>query len=439
MSDNGRDDPTRSSTSGDGNGDDQPVDGDDLWPPIPGQPDLPGERPADAMPPLSADDPDAAWSMTKPGAADPTEVLPGAAHDPPEGGPPPGPDPAEGWGAPDETAVSPGALGLGAAGMAGGGFASGNDGYGGGDDGFGPPGEPIDPDDPVPWYRERGPVAALTAGTLALIMIIIAVFVLAGDGDDSDTIDPAPDSSSTTIDLPTTTRTRRTDPTTPPTRAPQVPPTTPTTAPPTTTTTAPPTTPPTTAPPTTTTAPPTTTTAPPTTTTTTPPTTAPPTTTTTAPPTTTTTAPPTTTTTVEVSIPTQSDPTVLGILDSSPDLSKARYYVEQAGLRDLLDDIDAPVTFLVPTNDAFEVLEASPGGSDLLNDDARLRELLERHIIGGRVLTDDLFADEKRKTIGGDVLAVDPEKETIEGAIVLAPDVEDGNGVVHAIDRVLLP
>ncbi|MEJ7724912.1 MAG: hypothetical protein WKF64_11455, partial [Ilumatobacteraceae bacterium] len=110
MSDNGRDDPTRSSTSGDGNGDDQPVDGDDLWPPIPGQPDLPGERPADAMPPLSADDPDAAWSMTKPGAADPTEVLPGAAHDPPEGGPPPGPDPAEGWGAPDETAVSPGAL-----------------------------------------------------------------------------------------------------------------------------------------------------------------------------------------------------------------------------------------------------------------------------------------------------------------------------------------
>ncbi|MEJ7724913.1 MAG: hypothetical protein WKF64_11460, partial [Ilumatobacteraceae bacterium] len=72
----------------------------------------------------------------------------------------------------------------------------GNDGYGGGDDGFGPPGEPIDPDDPVPWYRERGPVAALAAGTLALIMIIIAVFVLAGDGDDSDTIDPAPDSSS---------------------------------------------------------------------------------------------------------------------------------------------------------------------------------------------------------------------------------------------------
>ncbi|MDQ3737919.1 MAG: fasciclin domain-containing protein [Actinomycetota bacterium] len=127
------------------------------------------------------------------------------------------------------------------------------------------------------------------------------------------------------------------------------------------------------------------------------------------------------------------------ILDASPDLSDARDYVEQAGLRDLLDDQETPVTLLAPTNDAFDRMEERRGGSDLLDDDERLRELLERHIVEDRVLFEDLFADDELETIGGDVLAVDPDDETIEDASVLAPDVEEGNGVVHAIDRVLRP
>ncbi|CAN5739912.1 hypothetical protein BH20ACT4_BH20ACT4_10840 [soil metagenome] len=402
MSDHGPDDPTQAiPPSGDGDDGGQPADGEGLWLPIPGQPGIPGEHSDDATSSLTPADTDPAWSMTKPEAADPTQILPGAAQEPPANGPPPGPDPVDNWDRPDETAIAPAALGLGAAGAAGGGFGGGDDGYGG-DDGFGPPGEPIEPEEPVPWYRERGPVAALVAGVLALIMIIIAVFVLTGDGDDTDSIDPAPDSSSTTSDPTTTTRKRRTDPATSP---PTAPPTT--TTMPVTTTTARQTT--TTARPTTTTAPPTTTTA------------------------------PATTTTAEVVIPPQEDPTVWDILGASPDLSKARDYVKQAGLRKLLDDTDAPVTFLAPTNDAFELVEESPGGSDLLNDDERLRELLERHIIDGRVLSDDLFADEELETIGGDVLEVDPDNETIEDAIVLTADVEEGNGVVHAIDRVLLP
>ena len=126
------------------------------------------------------------------------------------------------------------------------------------------------------------------------------------------------------------------------------------------------------------------------------------------------------------------------ILDTCLELSKARDYVEQAGLRDLLDDIEAPMTLLAPTNDAFEQLEQSPGGSELLADDEQLRDLMERHILQGRVRSGELFADEELETFGGDVLAVDLENETIEDATVEAPDLEEGNGVVHAIDLVLL-
>ena len=137
--------------------------------------------------------------------------------------------------------------------------------------------------------------------------------------------------------------------------------------------------------------------------------------------------------------PVQEGQTVWEILDTCLELSKARDYVEQAGLRDLLDDIEAPMTLLAPTNDAFEQLEQSPGGSELLADDEQLRDLMERHILQGRVRSGELFADEELETFGGDVLAVDLENETIEDATVEAPDLEEGNGVVHAIDLVLLP
>jgi len=97
------------------------------------------------------------------------------------------------------------------------------------------------------------------------------------------------------------------------------------------------------------------------------------------------------------------------------------------------------MTLLAPTNDAFEQLEQSPGGSGLLADDEQLRDLMERHILQGRVRSGELFADEELETFGGDVLAVDLENETIEDATVEVPDLEEGNGVVHAIDLVLLP
>ncbi|MDQ3737598.1 MAG: fasciclin domain-containing protein, partial [Actinomycetota bacterium] len=147
----------------------------------------------------------------------------------------------------------------------------------------------------------------------------------------------------------------------------------------------------------------------------------------------------TTTTTTPPTDPPQEGRTAWEILRSERDLSKARRYLKQAGLQDLLDDIEAPVTLLGPDNAAFELVKESPDGSALLDDKRRLRRLLWRHILDDRLLFADLFADETLETIGGDVLAVDQEHETIEDADVVAPDLEDGNGVIHAIDLVLVP
>jgi len=127
------------------------------------------------------------------------------------------------------------------------------------------------------------------------------------------------------------------------------------------------------------------------------------------------------------------------VLRTSPDLSKARKYIEDAELRDALDDPDTPLTFLAPNNDAFTAVKKSPGGSELLGDRDRLRKLLLRHIVDKPLSEDDLFSNDELPTAGGDVLEVDQEERTIEDASVIDGDLGNGGGVVHAIDLVLLP
>ncbi|MDQ3176081.1 MAG: fasciclin domain-containing protein, partial [Actinomycetota bacterium] len=164
------------------------------------------------------------------------------------------------------------------------------------------------------------------------------------------------------------------------------------------------------------------------------------TTTTTLPPTTTTTTlPPTTTTTTAPPTTVPEKRTAWKVLRTSPDLSKARRYIDDAGLRDALDDPDMPLTFLAPDNDAFTAVEKSPGGSELLGNRGRLRKLLLRHIVDRPLSEDDLFSNDELRTAGGDVLEVDQQERTIEDASVIDGDLGNGGGVVHAIDLVLLP
>jgi uncharacterized surface protein with fasciclin (FAS1) repeats len=406
----------------------------------------PGEPTGTELPPIGTErepEPTRVMPPSEPGAG-PTEALP------PVGGPY---DPGPPYGGP------------------------GGPGGGGGDDGdYG-----LEPE-PEPWWRQRGPLAALIAGIAALVVGVIALLVWTGDDDGGESDDTLPALPTSSTVAPATTGAATTAPDTTTTTAPPTTTTTTTTVPPTTTTT-PTTPPPTTSTTTTTTEPPTTTTTttePPTTTTTTttapPPTTtttttAPPTTTTTTttlpPTTTTTTAPPTTTTTTTtlppttttttipvVTVPPQPAATTWDVIVNSPDLSEMRDAVETAGLVDLLNG-DQPITVLAPSNAAFQTMRSTESGADLLDDPERLAALLRRHVIvepvsagefpgRGQLQTaadaDDcalLGAPEDCGvlTTGGD----DESPPTVEGASFLVTDVEAANGLLDVIDRVLVP
>lgn len=101
-----------------------------------------------------------------------------------------------------------------------------------------------------------------------------------------------------------------------------------------------------------------------------------------------------------------------------------------------------PFTVFAPTDDAFAALPA--GALDgLLRNVPALKSVLTFHVIPGRVLSTDLGEGTmKVKTLQGSEVTVVKGKDgsvTINGARVTAADVLAGNGVVHVIDRVIMP
>ncbi|MDJ0520723.1 MAG: heme-binding protein [Planctomycetota bacterium] len=108
--------------------------------------------------------------------------------------------------------------------------------------------------------------------------------------------------------------------------------------------------------------------------------------------------------------------------------------VEAAGLVEALQ-APGPLTVFAPTDEAFAAL---PAGAlkGLLRDRDALRGLLLRHVVKGRVLSKNLLPVRSARTLGGDDLAVGLR---IGRANVIQADVMTTNGVIHVIDRVLIP
>ncbi|BDC99149.1 fasciclin domain-containing protein [Persicobacter psychrovividus] len=102
---------------------------------------------------------------------------------------------------------------------------------------------------------------------------------------------------------------------------------------------------------------------------------------------------------------------------------------------------DSDLTVFAPTNDAFQaLLDSNPDWNSLDDiDEATLKAVLTYHIVEGSVFSTDL-SDGRVETLNGKFVTVDLSNGVmIDDANVIIPDVEASNGVVHAIDAVLIP
>ncbi|MEM8525796.1 MAG: fasciclin domain-containing protein [Bacteroidota bacterium] len=124
----------------------------------------------------------------------------------------------------------------------------------------------------------------------------------------------------------------------------------------------------------------------------------------------------------------------------SESLSTLVAAVKAGGLVETLSG-EGPFTVFAPTNDAFAALP--DGVLDMLlkpeNKD-KLTAILTYHVVGGKVMSTDLQDGQTAATVQGDEIKVDLSDGTkINDAAVVTADVEATNGVVHIIDKVILP
>ncbi len=115
--------------------------------------------------------------------------------------------------------------------------------------------------------------------------------------------------------------------------------------------------------------------------------------------------------------------------------------VQAAGLVDALAG-EGPLTVFAPTDEAFAKVDADTL-KFLLTDRGRpqLQRILLHHVVAGKVTSDQVVNVDEVETLAGTTLDVSVirGRVLIGDAAVDAVDLLASNGVIHVIDRVLLP
>ncbi len=117
--------------------------------------------------------------------------------------------------------------------------------------------------------------------------------------------------------------------------------------------------------------------------------------------------------------------------------------VQAAGLVDTLKS-PGPFTVFAPTDEAFAKL---PAGTvdNLLKDIPKLKSILTYHVVSGRVMSTDVVKMKRAKTVEGEEVKIDASTwhghsmPKINDAQIVKADIVTDNGVIHVIDKVLMP
>ena len=113
--------------------------------------------------------------------------------------------------------------------------------------------------------------------------------------------------------------------------------------------------------------------------------------------------------------------------------------VKQAGLVGALSG-KGPLTVFVPTDAAFAKLPKATLAA-LGKDKAKLKAVLLYHVVSGKVTAAKVVKLTSAKTLNGQSVTIKVKggKVYVNSAQVVTADVMASNGVIHVIDKVLIP
>ncbi|HDR72891.1 MAG TPA: fasciclin domain-containing protein [Methanoculleus sp.] len=113
--------------------------------------------------------------------------------------------------------------------------------------------------------------------------------------------------------------------------------------------------------------------------------------------------------------------------------------VQTAGLEDVLSG-QGPFTVCAPNDAAFDALPEEKLDA-LMHDRDQLANVLKYHVASGIYTSNDVREMKTIRTLLGQEIPVRVEGNNvmIGDARVIQPDIEATNGIIHILDRVLIP
>jgi uncharacterized surface protein with fasciclin (FAS1) repeats len=132
--------------------------------------------------------------------------------------------------------------------------------------------------------------------------------------------------------------------------------------------------------------------------------------------------------------------TIVDIAAASDTFKTLVAALTEAELTEVLNG-EGPFTVFAPTDEAFAALPEGTVEKLLLPENREtLVKVLTYHVVPGSITSDQIEAGDVTTVEGSPAtVAVTDGKVTVEGAAVVEADILASNGVIHAIDKVIMP
>lgn len=130
------------------------------------------------------------------------------------------------------------------------------------------------------------------------------------------------------------------------------------------------------------------------------------------------------------------------IVDTAVEAGSFSTLVAAVQAADLVETLkgEGPFTVFAPTDEAFAELGMTVDELLKPENKDKLTAVLTYHVISGSVMSGDLVDDSTPATVQGSNVTIDLDNgPMVNDANVVTADVEASNGVIHVIDKVLVP
>ena len=128
------------------------------------------------------------------------------------------------------------------------------------------------------------------------------------------------------------------------------------------------------------------------------------------------------------------------VVNDDKNMTTLKKGVNASGLDRVLSS-DGPYTVFAPSDLAFRKMDTGKFETLLKPENKnKLKDILNLHIVSGKVGYNDLKDGGKLKTINGQQLSIEVKEGRVhvEGAEIEARDLETSNGVIHVLDTVMI-